>query len=338
MGVINKPKLDSTSTVTIGIMVFDGIIPFHLSVPYEVFEKVLNADGTPACNITICAAKPGILKTSAGFSMIVEDGLEMLSSKDIIIVPSWDDPEHKPEPCILDVLQQAHANGSRIIGLCMGAFVVAAAGLLNGRAATTHWRWVQCFRNLYREVSVDEKVLYIDNGDVVTSAGTAASIDCCLYIVRQVWGSEMANAVARHLVVPPHRQGGQAQYIDIPVPAVNQREPLSAIMDWAIENISLPLTVDTMAEKACMSRRHFTRRFQQVCGTSLSQWLVNQRLIVVRHYLETTDHAIDRIAEQTGFASTTSLRRHFRQQFDTSPSSYRLVFREMRIIKKGMNT
>lgn len=324
---VSKPESDHLSKVTIGIVVFDGIIPFHLSVPYEVFEKVLNVDGTPACEITICAAKPGVLKTSAGFSMIVEEGLAAMSSKDIIIVPSWDDPAHQPEACILDALQQAHARGARIIGLCMGAFVVAAAGLLDGRTATTHWRWAQCFRDRYKQVSVDEKVLYIDNGDVVTSAGTAASIDCCLHIVRQIWGSQTANAVARHLVVPPHRQGGQAQYIDVPVPAVNQREPLSAIMEWAIENLSMPLTVDVMAEKACMSRRHFTRRFQQATGSSFSQWLVNQRLMAAKHYLETTDQAIDRIAEQAGFASATSLRRHFRQQFDISPASYRQVFR-----------
>ncbi|MCS6127061.1 AraC family transcriptional regulator [Shewanella baltica] len=327
INTMNQSEIEAASKVTIAIVVFDGIIPFHLSVPYEVFEKVLKADGTPACEMTICAATPGILKTSAGFSMIVEKGLDELSSKDIIIVPSWDDPAHEPEPCIINALQQAHANGSRIIGLCMGAFVVAAAGLLDGRSATTHWRWAQCFRNLHTNVFVDEKVLYIDNGDVVTSAGTAASIDCCLYIVRQMWGSETANAAARHLVVPPHRQGGQAQYIDIPVPAVNQREPLSAIMDWAIANIASPLTVDTMAEKACISRRHFTRRFQQATGTSFSLWLVNQRLIMVKRYLETTDHSIDRIAEQAGFASTTSLRRHFRQQFDISPSNYRFVFR-----------
>lgn len=186
----------------IGIVVFDGIIPFHLSVPFAVFEKVLAPSGAPLCELTLCAAEPGELKTNAGFSIVVNLGLGALSGMDMVIVPSWDNPARQPEPALLDALCHAHAAGATVVGLCMGAFVLAAAGLLNHRRATTHWRWLPDFQQRYPAVLVENDVLYLDEGDVVTSAGTAAGIDCCLHLVRKRWGADMAAQAARHLVVP----------------------------------------------------------------------------------------------------------------------------------------
>lgn len=203
----------------------------------------------------------------------------------------------------------------------------SAAGLLENRPATTHWRWASDFQRLYPSVQMDKDVLYIDNGDVVTSAGTAASIDCCLHLVRQAWGAEVANSVARLLVVPPHRQGGQRQYVELPVQNTRRGDNFTDALAWATENLQLALTLDCVAEKACMSRRSFTRRFQQTTGESFSRWLLNQRIIVAQRYLEKTDQPVDDIAERVGFPSTTSLRRHFHKLLNTSPSRYRREFR-----------
>ncbi|WP_374258264.1 GlxA family transcriptional regulator [Yokenella regensburgei] len=313
--------------VKIGIVVFDGIIPFHLSVPCAVFEKAVTSGGDALCSLTICATQPGTLNTNAGFAIVVENGLDALGDMDMIIVPSWDTPQHIPEPELVAALQRAHTAGALVVGLCMGAFVVAAAGLLAGRQATTHWRWAADFQRRYPNVRVDHDVLYIDEGDVITSAGTAASIDCCLHVVRRLWGAEIATTVARQLVVPPHRQGGQAQYAEHPVQNTRQGDSFSRTLAWASENLQLPLTLDGVAEKAGMSRRSFSRRFRQNTGSSFAVWLLNQRIILAQRFLEKTDQPIELIAGEVGLPSTTSLRRHFQKQFSTSPSRYRREFR-----------
>ncbi|MEE4410547.1 MULTISPECIES: GlxA family transcriptional regulator [unclassified Serratia (in: enterobacteria)] len=307
----------------IGIVVFDGIIPFHLSVPFAVFEKVLTPEGTPLCELTICAAEPGELKTNAGFSIVVNLGLSALSGMDMVIVPSWDNPARQPEPSLLDALRNAHAGGATLVGLCMGAFVLASAGLLHHRQATTHWRWLPDFQRCYPAVHTANDVLYLDEGDVVTSAGTAASIDCCLHLVRKYWGADMAIQVAQQLVVPPHRQGGQAQYVELPVQNTRQGDNFFLALAWAMANLHQGLSLDDVAKKACMSRRSFTRRFQQTTGTSFSPWVLNQRLIAAQRLLEKSDCSVETIAEKVGFPSTTSLRRHFLKHLKTSPSRYR---------------
>ncbi|AKE09822.1 GlxA family transcriptional regulator [Serratia liquefaciens] len=315
------------SPLKVGIVVFNNIIPFHLSVPCAVFEKALNGKGEPAYQLLICATEPGPLKTNAGFSIIAEYGLAALAQADMVIVPSWSDPEVLPPTQLIDALLSAHARGATLVGLCMGAFVLAAAGLLNGRPATTHWRWMSDFLQRYPQVSIDKNVLYVDNDDIVTSAGTAASIDCCLHLVRKRCGAETANAVARQLVVPPHRQGGQAQFIEQPVYNTAGGDRFMQTLNWATENLQQPLTLDQLAERACMSRRSFTRRFQQTTGTSVMQWLLNQRLAMAQRFLEKTDQPVERIAQAAGFATALSMRRHFQRQFKTSPSLYRKEFR-----------
>jgi len=315
------------SPYRIGIVVFDGIIPFHLSVPCAVFEKAQDPQGAPYFQIEICTAIPGVLRTNSGFSIVVEQPLTILDGMDMVIIPSWNNPDIVPSAELIRAVSSAHQRGAKIVGLCMGTFVVAACGLLNGRKATTHWNWMKDLSRRYPAVSVDRNILYIDEGDIITSAGTAASIDCCLHLVRQQCGAEVASQVARQLVVPPHRQGGQAQYIEQPVYNTQSVDRFAQTLAWATENLNYPLTLDLLAEKSCMSRRTFTRKFRKMTGTSFTRWLLNQRLSLAQRFLEKTDQSVEAIAQNTGLGSAFSLRRHFRQEFSTTPSSYRKEFK-----------
>ncbi|HEJ9096122.1 GlxA family transcriptional regulator [Serratia odorifera] len=315
------------AVIKVGVVVFHDIIPFHLSVPCAVFEHALDAQGRPAYQLMVCATEPGPLRTNAGFSIIAERTLSALEQVDMVIIPSWNDPALMPSAELVAALHRAHARGARLVGLCMGAFVLAASGLLDGRPATTHWNWMSAFLQRYPSISVDHNVLYIDDGDIITSAGTAASIDCCLHLVRQQCGAEVANTVARQLVVPPHRQGGQAQFIEQPVYNTAGGDRFMQALSWATENLQQPLTVGLIADKALMSRRSFTRHFQQTTGTTVTHWLLNQRLAMAQRFLEKTDQPVEQVAQAAGFSSALSMRRHFQQQFSTTPSLYRREFR-----------
>ncbi|MBB3307931.1 MULTISPECIES: helix-turn-helix domain-containing protein [unclassified Enterobacter] len=322
------PKMPGTAApIKVGIVVFDDIIPFHLSVPCAVFEKAAQDDGALCYQLLICATHPGPLKTNSGFSILAEHGLDQLADVDVVVVPSWSDPDVLPPAELLHALQQAAQRGAQVVGLCLGAFVLGAAGLLSQRRATTHWRWMADFERLYPDVAIDRDVLYIDEGQIVTSAGTAASIDCCLHLVREQCGVDVANSVARMLVVPPHRQGGQAQYIEQPVYHSAGNDRFMSALSWATENLQQALTLEQLADKALMSRRSFTRRFNQTTGGCFSTWLVNQRLALAQRFLEKTDQPVELIAEKAGFSSPLMLRRHFKKQLNTSPLQYRKTFR-----------
>lgn len=317
------------SAIKIGIVVFNDIIPFHLSVPCAVFEKAVDAKGKPLYQLFVCGIESGPLRTNTGFSIVADHPLHKLEEADMVIVPSWSQPEVLPPQELIDALLRAHQRGAKVVGLCMGAFVLAAAGLLDGRPATTHWNWMNDFMRLYPSLKVDQNVLYVDDGDIVTSAGTSASIDCCLHLVRQQCGADIANSVARQLVVPPHRQGGQAQFVEQPVYITAGGDRFMQALNWASSHLQQALTVEQLADKALMSRRSFTRRFQQVTGTTFTQWLLNQRLSVAQRFLEKTDQPVERIAQESGFGSALSMRRHFQQQFKTSPSLYRREFKTL---------
>lgn len=317
------------SAIKIGIVVFNDIIPFHLSVPCAVFEKAVDAKGKPLYQLFVCGTESGPLRTNTGFSIVADHPLQKLEEADMVIVPSWSQPEVLPPQALIDALLRAHQRGAKVVGLCMGAFVLAAAGLLDGRPATTHWNWMNDFIRLYPSLKVDQNVLYVDDGDIVTSAGTSASIDCCLHLVRQQCGADIANSVARQLVVPPHRQGGQAQFVEQPVYNTAGGDRFMQALNWASSHLQQALTVEQLADKALMSRRSFTRRFQQVTGTTFTQWLLNQRLSVAQRFLEKTDQPVERIAQESGFGSALSMRRHFQQQFKTSPSLYRREFKTL---------
>ncbi|MDH6170184.1 transcriptional regulator GlxA family with amidase domain [Variovorax boronicumulans] len=314
------------ATETIAVVAFDGISPFHLSVPCMVFGEDRTDTGAPRFRMRVCAPEPGALQTNAGFDLVVPHGLEAIRRAQIVVVPSWRDDGRPAPPALIRALQAAHRRGATVVGLCLGAFVLAEAGLLDGRPATTHWNLAAAFARQYPKVKLQPEVLYVDDGDVLTSAGTAAGIDCCLHLLRVRYGAETANRAARRMVVAPHRQGGQAQYIQQPMPAMAERDRLAPLLEWLGRHLDVPHELDNLARRALMSRRTFTRRFRESTGTTVGQWIQNQRLALAQRLLETTDHPVERVATGAGFGSAVSLRKHFTSAFKVSPTVYRRQF------------
>lgn len=313
---------------TVAVLAYEGVIPFHLSIPCIVFGDDLLKLGAPRYRLLICGETTGLIPTISGFQIGVQHDLSALAEADTVIVPAWRDPIDQPSDALLNALRSAHARGARIAGLCLGTFVLARAGLLQGRIASTHWAWADEFERTYPEVTLDRNALYVDGGDILTSAGTAAAIDCCLHLIRHDHGAEIANRIARRLVVAPHRHGGQAQYIESPLPAFGNPDQLSSTLEWALAHLNQPLGLEQLAARAGMSLRSFTRRFKQKTGVTVVQWLLNHRLAEAQRRLETGDCSIEQIAEIAGFGSAVSLRQHFTRAFSISPASYRRQFRK----------
>lgn len=311
---------------TVAVVAFDGISPFHLSVPCLVFGEDRTDAGKPRFRLRVCSLEAGPLRTNAGFTVEASHGLEALRRAQIVVVPSWRDDGPPAPAALLKALRDAHRRGATIMGLCLGAFVVAEAGLLDGRPATTHWHLAAAFARRYPSVQLQPEVLYVDNGDVLTSAGTAASIDCCLHLLRVRYGAEVANRAARRMVVAPHRQGGQAQYIQQPVPAAAEQDRLRPLLEWLSRHPQRSHSLDDLARRALMSRRTFTRRFREATGTTVGQWLLSQRLALAQRLLETTEQPVEVVAADAGFGSAVSLRQHFAAAFSVSPSAYRRQF------------
>ncbi|MYN18199.1 helix-turn-helix domain-containing protein [Rugamonas sp. FT107W] len=312
----------------IAVIAFDGINPFHLSVPCQVFGAQRADCDSATFDVKVCAEDPGTpLSTTAGFDITATHGLAALSRADIVILPSWHS-DCRPAPAtLLQALRRAHQRGAQVVGLCVGSFPLAEAGLLDGRTATTHWALADTMSERYPKIKVDREVLYVDEGEVVTSAGVAAGLDCCLHLLRQLCGAEIANRVARQLVVAPHRQGGQAQFIERPLPVTGSDDRFAQVLAWVGEDLTQDHSIDVLAERALMSRRNFTRHFRQATGTSVKQWLLNQRLAHARHLLESSEVSVEMVAQQAGFGSALSLRQHFRATLRTSPSEYRKLYR-----------
>jgi transcriptional regulator GlxA family with amidase domain len=313
-------------TTTIAVIAFDQISPFHLSVPCVVFGEALPQ--VPAYEIKVCAVRPGLLMTSIGFDIAINMGLEGIEEAEIVIVPSWSDPLECPPRPLLDALVSAYQRGAMIVGLCLGAFVLAEAGLLDGLRATTHWGYAQDLTRRFPLIKVDANVLYVDEGRVITSAGTAAALDCCLHILRQRNGAETANKAARRLVVAPHRQGGQAQFIERPIPATIEDARFAELLNWIRANLHTEHSLDSLARRVAMSRRTFTRHFRQLTGTTFTDWLLGERLAMAQQLLESTSQPVEWVAEKAGFRNSASLRSHFGATFGVSPSAWRQSFRE----------
>lgn len=310
----------------VAVVAFDRISAFHLSVPCMVFGDAL-ADDSPV-EVVVCAAEPGALRTRTGFGLTDLASLSVLKKADAIVVPSWRDV-HEPAPQkLLKALREAHGRGASIVGLCLGAHVVAEAGLLDGRRATTHWEYAAAFAQRFPTVDVDPGVLYVEDGNVLTSAGTAAGIDACLHLLRQRLGAAEANQVARRMVVSPHRQGGQAQFIEQPLPKTAGGARLARLIDAVRERLHEQHTLDSLAGEASMSRRTFTRHFKALTGTSVQSWLLAERLALSQRLLEKTDQPIENISGLAGFGSVVSLRYHFRHAFGVSPTTWRGNFGE----------
>jgi AraC family transcriptional regulator, transcriptional activator FtrA len=315
----------------VAIVVYDGLATFEFGVACDVFGEDRSAAlGVPWYRFYICAVTSGLQSADVGFKLQAPHGLAALRRADTVIVPPTDSIEAVP-PAVLDELRRAHARGARILSLCTGAFLLAAAGLLDGRRATTHWEETAELARQYPTVSVDPGVLYIDDGDILTGAGSAASIDLCLHVVRLDYGTEIATRVARDLVVPPHRDGGQAQYIDAPMRAIEAGDPFAETLTWLQEHLDDPVTIDDLAAKSAMSPRTFARRFQANTGTTPYQWLLRQRIQLAQRLLETGDLAIDMVASQSGFSTAANLRKHFHRAVRTSPHAYRRTFRARQV-------
>ncbi|WP_405055827.1 helix-turn-helix domain-containing protein [Kribbella sp. NBC_01505] len=308
---------------TVAVLAFDGMSPFHLSVPCLVLGDPWGADGR--YDVRVCAEEPGSLRTNAGFGITVEHGLSAMETADVVILPTWD-PYRSPSDVLLAAIRAAHARGAVVLGLCIGAYLVAASGIADGREVVTHWRWAEELQSRHPELAVRADVLWSDLGDVMTSAGTAASLDCCLHLVRTQYGVEAAEELARSIVIAPHRSGSQAQYIPVPVPPDPGDDVIEKAMVWARARLDQPVSLDEWAAAVALSRRTFTRQFRARTGSSGQAWLLQQRLDRARLLLETTDHPVERVATASGFGSSAALRHHFHAVLGTTPQRHRQDF------------
>ena len=305
------------------LLAIPGVAPFEFGVICEVFGIDRSDSGGPAFDFTVVTADPGVVRTSLGFDLVVSDGLDAAADADLIAVPA-----HQTDAVderFLAVIRDAQARGAWILSVCSGAFVLAQAGVLNGRRATTHWMHADRLARDFPAVSVDPDVLFVEDGRVITSAGTAAGIDAALHLVRVEHGAAAANVIARRMVIAPQRDGGQAQYI----PTLVQQDcsdSLAMVCEWMLDNMAEDLTVDRLARKALMSSRTFARRFRDDMGTTPAAWLNRQRILRAQQLLETTDLGFETVAQQTGFGTAAVMRHHFLKVLQTTPTSYRRAF------------
>ena len=313
--------------LVVSVVVADGLVgSFGLGVSAEVFGYDRRHMGLPRFDFGLVTEAPGVLRTDTGIPITVEHGLERLARSDIVSITAWELFDRVPSPALLDAFRAAHDRGATIISHCTGAFVLAAAGLLDGLRVTTHWKWAGELAARFPAVEVDPKVLYVDNGRIITGAGTAAGVDTLLYLVRREWGAAAANALAREMVVPPHRDGGQAQFIDTPV-AECEDDLLGRVLGWASEHLAEEISVESLARRALMSPRSFARRFKATTGTTPHAWLLQQRLAAAEALLENSDAPVEEIARLVGFGTAAGLREQFSRRRGVSPRAYRQTFR-----------
>lgn len=311
---------------TVAVIVQDGFAPFEFGVACEAFGLDRTDDGIPNFDFRVVTPEPGVVQSKLGFSLNVDDDLSFAYEADLVVVsPTPREWWGRTDPRVLDVVRHAADRGAWLLSVCSGSFILAAAGVLDGRKATTHWMYAETMTQMYPAIEVDPDVLYVQDGRIITSAGTAAGLDACLHLLRQELGAEMTNTIARRMVVPPQRDGGQAQYILHPLPEVASLS-LSPVTDWMLENLRMELTVDQLAAKAHMSPRTFARRFKADYGTTPAAWLGRQRIIHAQRLLEQTDLGLDRIAYECGFGSASVLRQNFSRVLGTTPTAYRATF------------
>ncbi|RYV50161.1 GlxA family transcriptional regulator [Pengzhenrongella frigida] len=308
----------------VAAIILPGVAPFELGVVCEVFGIDRRDTGGPDFDFAVCAQNPGPIPTAVGIDIVVQHGLEAAATADlVVVVPAEGAQEGVPEP-VLDVLRAAEARGAWVLSLCSAAFVLGHAGLLDGRRCTTHWLHADRLAAVFPTAVVDPAVLYVEDRHVVTGAGTAASIDACLHLVRRELGAAAAAAIARRMVVPPHRDGGQSQFIDTPLP--HEGDTLAPLLVWMVAHLEAELSVPDLAVRAMMSERTFARRFRAETGTTPAVWVTRQRLLRAQELLERTDVGVEEVASRSGFATSAVLRHHFARTLGTSPLAYRRAF------------
>ncbi|MFD9127720.1 GlxA family transcriptional regulator [Kitasatospora sp. NPDC059571] len=323
---------DEAPVHQVAVLALDRVIAFELAIPARIFESARGPGGAPLYRVATCTVDGGPVATSSDFSITVDHGPELLERADTVVVPAQRDGARGVAADALDpraIAALARVRpGTRLVSICTGAFVLAAAGLLDGRPATTHWAYTAEFARLFPQVRLDPDVLYTDDGDILTSGGVAAGVDLCLHLVRRDHGSAVANAVARHCLVPPWREGGQKQYVQAPGPAPDTGTSGTAnVRAWALDHLAETLSLRDLAARAGMSVRTFTRRFRTETGSSPGEWLTVQRTALARQLLEETDLSIDQVARRSGFGTAASLRLQLRGRLDVAPSAYRRTFR-----------
>ncbi|MGQ4382081.1 GlxA family transcriptional regulator [Streptomyces sp. SAS_270] len=315
------------------VLALDGLLPFELGIPHRIFGRAKDTEGRLLYEVVTCSIRPpGPVETDGDFAILVENGPEALAGADTVVVPaSYELGPVFEEGVLTGELAAALAHirpGSRLVAICTGGYVLAAAGYLDGRPAATHWADAEHFQQTFPKIKVDADVLFVDDGDVLTSAGVAAGLDLCLHLVRRDHGAAVANEVARRTVVPPHRDGGQAQYIQRPVPEP-QLATTTVARAWALGRLHEPIQLRDMADQESMSVRTFTRRFREEVGVSPGQWLTGQRVERARHLLESSDLSIDQVARDSGFGTAQSMRQHLQAALGVTPTAYRRTFRAL---------
>ncbi|MFV5237332.1 transcriptional regulator FtrA [Enterobacter mori] len=319
-------NLRQVSPARVVVLAYDGLCTFEFGVAVEIFGLPRPEMGESWYRFAVAGVDEGELRATGGIRILADGDLSLLERADLILVPGWRGIDAAVPDALCDALRRASARGCQLLSICSGVFVLAATGLLNGRKATTHWRYIEALKTRYPAIDVVEDVLYQDEGDILTSAGSAAGIDLCLHVVRRDYGMEAANRVARRLVIPPHRDGSQTQQLSRPVAQLRESQRLGQLFDFLHQHLALAHTVDSLARRVGMSQRTFLRRFQDATGTTPTRWLLNERLLRAKDYLENSKLSIDSIAEQTGFGQAATLRHHFRQHYALSPARYRKQF------------
>jgi transcriptional regulator GlxA family with amidase domain len=322
------PRQDRAHRVA--VLLFDRPSMFEMSVAIEVWGTDRTDQGVPLSELRLCSDEGPTLRVDVGFDLGLDYGLEAVEWADTVVIPGARRPHGRCEipDSVLDAIRVAHDRGARIVTFCTGAFVLAETGLLDGRTATTHWSFASLFRSRFQEIDLRPDVLYASEDRLHTSAGTASAIDLCLHLVREDWGAEVANTVARRMVVPPHREGGQAQFVEQPMPRCDDVDAdLRAVLQWVQGNLDRQLTIDELARRAAMTPRTFARRFKAATGTTPLQWVLHQRVVSAQRMLESSAAPIDEIAVMCGFGSAAGLRQHFTRVVGSTPSAYRSTFR-----------
>lgn len=321
-----KPGTIATKpNATVAALVYGGLCTFEFACAAEVFGLPRPEVGPDWYRFQTCGLERGRLRGQYGFSVTADEDLDRLPDAGTVIIPGWKGIDVSVPDRLVEALHRAHHRGARLLSICSGSFVLAATGLLDGRRATTHWRYAEALQRRYPRIQVDPGVLYVDEGQLLTSAGSAAGLDLCLHLVRRDYGPQAANQVARRLVIPPHRDGGQAQFLERPVQK-RERNSLSALMDLLRRRLDESFSISELAGMAAMSERTFIRRFKAATGTTPADWLTTARLDRARELLEGTELSIDRVANDCGFGTAITLRHHFRQRLGLSPSAYRHRF------------